>query len=156
MLPLSTHLFSHWSIPLTLFFYFYVIDHMRSHVQEKRVGCPTCGGLFTSRVRCLPRFPPHFALAHFPFVTTLRLTHFPKFQLVHFLHFLPAHFIWIKVFYPKKLFLSSWKYDLGCSSRIRIPDPHPGSRGRKGTGSRIRIRNTVIGRFSIPGSTDPL
>jgi hypothetical protein len=29
----------------------------------------------------------------------------------------------------------------------RIPDPsylHPGSRGQKGTGSRIRIRNTVI------------
>ena len=51
---------------------------------------------------------------------------------------------------PKKLFLSSRKYDPGFSSRIRIPDldlgylliPDPGSRGQKGTGSRIRIRNT--------------
>jgi hypothetical protein len=42
---------------------------------------------------------------------------------------------------------SSQKYDPGCSSRILIPDPdldyftQPGSRGEKGTGSRIR--NTV-------------
>ncbi len=52
----------------------------------------------------------------------------------------------------QKLFLSSRKYDPGCSSRIRIlipdPDPdfftHPGSQlqGQKGTGSRIRIRDT--------------
>jgi hypothetical protein len=35
----------------------------------------------------------------------------------------------------KNWFLSSWKYDPGCSSRIRIPDPR--SRGEKGTGSRI-------------------
>jgi hypothetical protein len=47
------------------------------------------------------------------------------------------------------LFLSSRKYDPGCSSRIPDPDadflpiPDPGSRGPKGTGSRIRIRNTV-------------
>jgi hypothetical protein len=45
-------------------------------------------------------------------------------------------------------FLSSRKYDPGCSSRIPDPDadflpiPDPGSRGQKGTGSRIRIRNT--------------
>jgi hypothetical protein len=50
---------------------------------------------------------------------------------------------------PKKLFLSSKKYDLGCSSRIPDPDadflpiPDPGSRGQKGTRSRIRIRNTA-------------
>jgi hypothetical protein len=54
-----------------------------------------------------------------------------------------------KYFNPKKTkkwFLSSRKYDLGCSSRIqmltfypsRIPDPGV----KKGTGSRIRIRNT--------------
>jgi hypothetical protein len=55
----------------------------------------------------------------------------------------------IKYFQPKKLFLSSRKYDPGCSSRIRIPDPSldylptpdPGSRGQKGT--RSRIRNTI-------------
>jgi hypothetical protein len=49
----------------------------------------------------------------------------------------------------KKWFLSSRKYDPGCSSRIPDPDadflpiPDPGSRGQKGTGSRIRIRNTA-------------
>jgi hypothetical protein len=50
----------------------------------------------------------------------------------------------------EKLFLGSRKYDPGCLSRIRIPDPDhnffpnpdPRSRGQKGTGSRIRIRNT--------------
>ncbi len=53
-----------------------------------------------------------------------------------------------KKFNPKKWFLSSRKYDPGCLSRI--PDPYflpilnPGPRGEKGTGSRIRIRNTVI------------
>jgi hypothetical protein len=66
-----------------------------------------------------------------------------------------------KYFNPKKCFLSSRKYDLGCSSRIRfltsypsripgskrhwIPDPDPDflpipdSGGQKGTGSQIRI-----------------
>jgi hypothetical protein len=44
---------------------------------------------------------------------------------------------------PKKWFLSSKKYDLGCSSLIPDPDadflpiPDPGSRGQKGTQSRI-------------------
>ncbi len=44
------------------------------------------------------------------------------------------------------------KYDRGCSSRIRIPDPDPdflsisdsGSSGQKGTGSRIRFLNTGL------------
>ncbi len=52
----------------------------------------------------------------------------------------------IKYFNPKKWFQSSQKLDLGCSSRIRIlnflPISDPGSRGAKGTESRIRIRNT--------------
>ncbi len=48
----------------------------------------------------------------------------------------------LKYFNPKKLFLSSRKYDPGCSSRI-LPIPDPGSKGQKGTGARIRIRNTV-------------
>ena len=56
-----------------------------------------------------------------------------------------------KYFNPKKTkkwFLSSGKYDPGCSSRIPdpyadfLPIPDPGSRGQKGTGSWIRIRNT--------------
>ncbi len=54
---------------------------------------------------------------------------------------------------PKKWFLTSRKFDLGCSSQIPDPDadflpiPDPGSRGQKGTGSRIRIRNTAL--FSL-------
>jgi hypothetical protein len=50
----------------------------------------------------------------------------------------------LKYFNPKKWFLSTQKYDPGFSSRIRIPDPdflpipNPGSRGQKGTGSRIQ------------------
>ncbi len=50
----------------------------------------------------------------------------------------------------KKWFLSFKKYDPGCSSRIPDPDcwlspiPDPGSRGQKGTQSRIRIRNSGI------------
>jgi hypothetical protein len=53
-----------------------------------------------------------------------------------------------KYFNPKKWFLSSRKYDPGCSSRFPdpylLPIPDPGSRGQKGTGSRIRIRNTAF------------
>ncbi len=48
------------------------------------------------------------------------------------------------------LFLSSRKYDPGCTPRIRILVfyiPDPGSRGRKGTGSRIWIRNTLSFEF---------
>ncbi len=57
----------------------------------------------------------------------------------------PHQRVWVFwVFWSKKLSLSSQKYDLGCSSRIRtpviLPIPDPG--GKKGTGSRIRIRNT--------------
>ncbi len=49
----------------------------------------------------------------------------------------------MKYFNPRKWFLSSRKYVPGCSSRIRILTFYPsGSRGQKGTGSRIRIRNT--------------
>jgi hypothetical protein len=52
----------------------------------------------------------------------------------------------IKYFNPKKWFLSTQKYDPCCLSRIRLPDPDPdflhipdpGSRGQKGTGSRIQ------------------
>jgi hypothetical protein len=55
-----------------------------------------------------------------------------------------------KNFNPKKWFLSSRKYD-------RIVHPvsgsrlftHPGSRGQKGTGSRIRIRNTELCREEL-------
>jgi hypothetical protein len=58
---------------------------------------------------------------------------------------------WIRIieleyFNPKKWFLNSRKYDLGCSSRIPDPEvktaPDPG--GIVDPGSRIRIRNTVF------------
>jgi hypothetical protein len=63
----------------------------------------------------------------------------------------------VKYFNPQKWFLSSRKYDPGCSSRIWIldpdpdflPIPDPGSRGQKGTGSGIRIRNTGINDLSL-------
>jgi len=53
----------------------------------------------------------------------------------------------LSILTPKKWFLSSRKYDQGCSSRIPDPDadflpiPDPKSRGHKR--HRIRIRNTV-------------
>jgi hypothetical protein len=68
----------------------------------------------------------------------------------------PGCLSWIRIFScrildprsrVKKMFLSSRKNDLGCSSRIRIffpsriCDPDPGFRGQKRTGSRIQIRN---------------
>ena len=48
----------------------------------------------------------------------------------------------------QNLFLSSRKYDPGCSSLIRILIffTHPEFRGQKGTGSRIRNRNTVVSK----------
>jgi hypothetical protein len=50
-----------------------------------------------------------------------------------------------KYFKPKKWFLSSRKYDPGSSSWTRILTflsiPDPASRGQKGTGSQIRIRD---------------
>ncbi len=50
----------------------------------------------------------------------------------------------------KKWFQSTKKYEPGCSSRIRmLTFSHPGSRGQKGTQSRIRIRNTANDRFIV-------
>jgi hypothetical protein len=70
----------------------------------------------------------------------------------HFFH--PRSRIRIKEFkygfLPQKLFLSSRKYYLDCSWRIRIPDPdhefftHPGSRGSK------RHRIPEPGSGSVP------
>jgi hypothetical protein len=64
----------------------------------------------------------------------------------------------------KKWFLSSKKYDPGCSSRIPDPDadflpsriPDSGSRGQKGTQFRIRIRNTEIFQFLVSDSDQHL
>jgi hypothetical protein len=62
-----------------------------------------------------------------------------------------------KYFCPKNCFKvrGNIKYDQGCSSRFRIPDPDPdflsipgpGSRAQKGTGSRMRI--TTISYFVL-------
>ncbi len=44
----------------------------------------------------------------------------------------------------KNMGLGSEIRDPGSGKNLfRIPDPGPGSKGQKGTGSRIRIRNTV-------------
>ncbi len=71
----------------------------------------------------------------------------PNFSIPDPFFFQPGSRIRIKdfkYFNPKKWFLSTQKYDPGCSSRILILlFTHPGSRGQKGTGSRIRIRNTA-------------
>jgi hypothetical protein len=50
----------------------------------------------------------------------------------------------------KKMVLSSKKYNPGCSSRIRmLTFSHPGSRGQKGTQSRIRNTGRIrINRLS--------
>ncbi len=57
----------------------------------------------------------------------------------------------LRILTPKQLFLRSRKYDLGCSSRIRILTFFFFffyiSRGQKGTRSRIRIRNTAESNF---------
>jgi hypothetical protein len=78
-------------------------------------------------------------------------------------------FMYINPKKPKKWFLSSRKYDPGCSSLIRMltfypswirdpgvkKAPDPESRGQKGTGSWIRIRNTAgnIEHIQWHGST---
>ncbi len=57
-----------------------------------------------------------------------------------------------RYFNPKKLFLSSWKYDPGCSSRIRILIfTYPRSRIQGSKRSRIRIRNTDLLFIQEPG-----
>jgi hypothetical protein len=49
-----------------------------------------------------------------------------------------------RTFCATKLSLSSQKYGFGIRDPVsgKKPIPDPGSRGQKGTGSRIRIRNT--------------
>jgi hypothetical protein len=60
-----------------------------------------------------------------------------------------ANFQRIMEVFTQKLTPSSQKYGYGIrdtGSEIRDPEkpiPDPGSRGQKGTGSRIRMRNTV-------------
>jgi hypothetical protein len=59
-----------------------------------------------------------------------------------------------RTFYPKNChYTSSQKYGFGIRyprSRIRKnPIPDPGSRGQKGTGSRIRIRNTALRTYGL-------
>ncbi len=62
----------------------------------------------------------------------------------------------------KKWFLSSKKYDPGCSSRIPDPDadflpsriPDPGVKKAPNPGSRIRIRNTGINDTGSKFATD--
>ncbi len=57
-----------------------------------------------------------------------------------------------KYFNPKKGFLSSRKYDSGCSSRIRIPDPDPGSGTWLFTNPGSLIRDPAVKKAPDPGS----
>jgi hypothetical protein len=67
----------------------------------------------------------------------------------------------ISILTPKKWFLNSRKYDPGCSSRIRIPDPDPdfllipdpGSRGQKGAKGRGK---GLSAKFTCVKSSCPL
>ncbi len=56
-------------------------------------------------------------------------------------------------FLPKKFSIFSQIYGFGIrdprSGIRKKPIPDPGSRGQKGTGSRIRIRNTVIHSWQV-------
>ncbi len=66
-----------------------------------------------------------------------------------------ANFQRMKDLLPKKLSKSSQEYGFGIrdprSGIRKKPIPDPGSRGQKGTGSRIRIRNTEsMTRIRIP------
>ncbi len=75
----------------------------------------------------------------------------PKFhKIVNFFSFevlkkkIWANFQKIIELFTKKIFkklLKIWSWDPGSGIRKK-PIPDPGSRGQKGTGSRIRIRNT--------------
>jgi hypothetical protein len=57
-----------------------------------------------------------------------------------------ANFQRIIELFTQKLSLSSQKYGFGIrDTKKTIPDPE--SRGQKGTGSRIRIRNTAVKSF---------
>ncbi len=53
--------------------------------------------------------------------------------------------------FTQKLSLSSQKYGFGIRDPEKKPIPDPGSRGQKGTGSRIRIRNTGFTKSLDPG-----
>ncbi len=56
---------------------------------------------------------------------------------------------------PKKLSLSSQKYGFGIRDpKKSIPDPR--SKGEKGTGSRIRIRNTIGKSREMTGRSQTL
>ncbi len=60
-----------------------------------------------------------------------------------------------KTFYPKNCHYALKNMGLGSGIRKK-PIPGPGSRGQKGTGSRIRIRNTFrILYFCTDPATDP-
>jgi hypothetical protein len=71
--------------------------------------------------------------------------------------FLPSriHINEFQYFNPKNYFLSSRKYDPCCSSPEPDPDflPIPDPGDKKGTGSRIRIRNTDC-IFAYPASPE--
>jgi hypothetical protein len=78
-------------------------------------------------------------LVFLPFLATI----ISKLKAILFLNWKRKNLQFTKICLPKKLSVSSQKYGLG----IRDPEnpiPDHGSRGQKGTGSRILIRNTAV------------
>ncbi len=71
---------------------------------------------------------------------------------------IPIHIEELKYFEPKKFFPSPRKYDPGCSSRVRIPDPDldflpipdHGSSGQKNTGSgTLEKTRPAVGIYTV-------
>jgi hypothetical protein len=66
-----------------------------------------------------------------------------KFKAILFLNWKRKNLQFTKICLPKNLSVSSQKYGLGIRDPEK-PIPDHGSRGQKGTGSRILIRNTAV------------
>ncbi len=126
--------------------YLWLIFHHRSMLRPRqKKGFSS----FTNKVRNAPSIRSSVADPDVYPGSRIRLFSIPDPNCLH-----PGSRIRIKEFKyfnpkkPKKWFLSSRKYDPGCSSRIPDPDADflpisdPGSKDHKGTGSRIRIRIT--------------
>ncbi len=122
------------------YFYFLLIPDPGSNNSNKREGWKK---IFCHTFLCCHKFH--------------KIEHYFSFEVLK--KKIWANFKKLQNFLPKKLSPSSQKYGFG----IRDPRsgigffriPNPGSRGQKGTGSRIRIRNTNGShRFCFPVAAD--
>jgi hypothetical protein len=86
------------------------------------------------------------------FLSNLFLSHKLHIIINYFIFEMLKISIWVNFeriieLFTQKLSLSSQKYGFGIREK---PIPDPGSRGQKGTGSRIRIRNTGTRTWLLP------